>query len=202
MMSGCGGDDNDNEVPVVKPEDNNDKPDNNKPSKDSVPKEVELVDLGLSVKWASMNVGATSVEDYGDLYAWGETEPKSTYTKANYQHKNVHDDGIIVESAYYAGIGQEATIDIDGTQYATLDISGTQYDVAHNKWGGKWRIPTYKELKELKDDCTWEWALVDKAHKGKVQEWESFYGIDFVSNEVYFGPHVRFWGFSIRPVSD
>ena len=45
----------------------------------------EYVDLGLSVKWATMNVGATSPEGYGDYYAWGETETKSSYTLNNYK---------------------------------------------------------------------------------------------------------------------
>ena len=36
----------------------------------------EAVDLGLSVKWATMNVGANAPEEYGDYFAWGETEPK------------------------------------------------------------------------------------------------------------------------------
>ena len=43
----------------------------------------EYVDLGLSVKWAMCNVGASSPEEYGDYYAWGETKTKSSYDSNN-----------------------------------------------------------------------------------------------------------------------
>ena len=44
---------------------------------------IKAVDLGLSVKWANMNVGANSPVDYGDYFAWGETKPKAEYTEEN-----------------------------------------------------------------------------------------------------------------------
>lgn len=44
----------------------------------------DYVDLGLSVKWAKWNFGAKSIDDMGDLYAWGELETKSKYISANY----------------------------------------------------------------------------------------------------------------------
>ena len=90
----------------------------------------EWVDLGLpsGLKWATCNVGASSPEDYGDYYAWGETETKSTYTIEN-----------------------SITYDVEMS-----DISGNpQYDVARKKWGSTWRIPTWKECSELEDECTW-----------------------------------------------
>lgn len=88
------------------------------------------VDLGLSVKWATCNVGATSPEDYGDYFAWGETSPKEKYTEEN--------------SLTY------------GIQMS--DISGNaQYDAATANWGGNWRMPTDYELNELITKCTWEW---------------------------------------------
>ena len=52
---------------------------------DTIYLEPEYVDLGLSVKWATFNVGATSPEDYGDYYAWGETMPKDIYSWTNYK---------------------------------------------------------------------------------------------------------------------
>ena len=90
------------------------------------------VDMGFSVKWATCNVGAGSPEEYGDYYAWGETEPKSNYTKGNCKTMR-------------ECIG---------------DIGGTSMDVAHVKWGGSWRMPTREEFEELNDDsnCTWEWT--------------------------------------------
>ena len=104
----------------------------------SVPESEEAVDLGLSVKWAPWNVGASAPEEYGGYYAWGETVEKTTYTESSYQYyKN---DG-------YVDIGSE--------------IGGTSYDVAHVKWGGDWCMPTNEEMKELVDKCTWEYTAVD-----------------------------------------
>ena len=93
----------------------------------------EWVDLGLpsGLKWATCNVGASSPEDYGDYYAWGEVKTKSEYTIENC-------------STYEKQIG---------------NISGNpQYDVARKKWGGNWRMPTRAEFKELHNNCTWEWT--------------------------------------------
>ena len=95
----------------------------------------EMVDLGLSVKWACCNVGASRPEDCGGYYAWGETSEKSDYSLETYQYYN---DGS------YQNIGS--------------DISGTQYDVAHVKLGGSWRMPTEAEFGELYTNCTSEWT--------------------------------------------
>lgn len=104
----------------------------------SVPKAEEAVDLGLSVKWAPWNVGASTPEKYGGYYAWGETVEKATYNESSYQYyKN---DG-------YVDIGTE--------------ISGTPYDVAHVKWRGDWRMPTNEEVQELIDKCTWQYTAVN-----------------------------------------
>ena len=85
----------------------------------------DYVDLGLSVKWATCNVGASKPEDYGDYYAWGETEKKESYNVRNCETWEK---------------------DID-------DIGGTDHDVAHVKWGGTWRLPTKDEIEELIDNC-------------------------------------------------
>ena len=100
------------------------------------PANVEAVDLGLpsGTRWASMNVGASSPEEYGDFFAWGETEKKSTYNWSNYSHCD--------------GSGDTCR-GLDG------NICGTQYDVAHVKWGSNWRMPTYDEIKELVGNCTY-----------------------------------------------
>lgn len=89
------------------------------------------VDLGLSVLWADRNVGATSPEQAGGHYAWGETEEKVVYSN-NYTYVKNNID--------------------------TTEISGTEFDVAHVKWGSDWRMPTYDELCELKNNCTWTLA--------------------------------------------
>lgn len=113
---------------------------------------VEAVDLGLSVKWASCNVGADSPEDSGSYYAWGEIEEKSDYCWGNYE--------------YYLG-------DLDGDMRVECvdlgsDISGTLYDVAHVKWCDGWRIPSKLEIEELFNRCKWEWSLVNGIYGQKV----------------------------------
>ena len=93
----------------------------------------EYIDLGLpsGLKWATCNVGASSPEEYGDYYAWGEVKTKNKYTIHN--------------SKRYGK--------------SMNDISGnSKYDVARSKWGGSWRLPTKKELEELKNNCKWEWT--------------------------------------------
>lgn len=91
------------------------------------------VDLGLSVYWATFNVGGYSPEDYGDYFAWGETAPKTSYTNANYK------------------ISQNDSLN---------DISGnTKYDAASVLWETDyWRLPSEQELEELTNKCSWKWC--------------------------------------------
>lgn len=100
------------------------------------------VDLGLpsGLLWAKYNVGATSPEEYGGYYAWGETEEKSSYTFDNYEYK---------EKIYWEGEWYWEYKDIG-------NISGTSYDVATVKWGDGARIPTQKEIQELCNECDWK----------------------------------------------
>jgi hypothetical protein len=98
----------------------------------------QYVDLGLSVKWATMNIGATSPEDYGNYYAWGETSPKSSYYSSNY---------------YYS------------SNPATLPLNK---DAANVNWGGDWRMPTKAEQDELRTKCTWTWTTVNGVKGCKV----------------------------------
>lgn len=100
------------------------------------------VDLGLSVLWAAYNVGATSPEEYGGYYAWGETEEKSEYTLDSYKHK---------EKVYYGSKPDQWRW---GYKYIGDEISGTPYDVAHVKWGGGAKMPTLEEVRELLNNCT------------------------------------------------
>ncbi|MBQ2907871.1 MAG: DUF1566 domain-containing protein [Bacteroidales bacterium] len=101
------------------------------------------VDLGLpsGVKWATCNVGASSPEDYGDYFAWGETSPKAEYSWEN-----------------------SVT---NGEQMS--DISGdAQYDAATANWGGSWRMPTKEQMEELVEHCEWEWTQVNGVNGAKV----------------------------------
>lgn len=96
------------------------------------------IDLGLSVKWASCNVGASTPEEYGGYYAWGETEEKSDYSVQNYKWCN----GTYNTFTKYCTDSYNGTVD-DKTVLEPED------DVAHVKLGGNWRMPTSEEFDEL-----------------------------------------------------
>ena len=114
--------------------------------------EHSYVDLGLSVLWATCNVGANSPEDYGDYYAWGEISTKESYTSENYKWFDTSKTTRLGEylltkynsDSYYGKVDNKAMLDASD-------------DVATIKWGKEWRIPTYKEWNELRKNCTWEW---------------------------------------------
>lgn len=88
---------------------------------------VEAVDLGLSVKWASHNVGAAKPEEYGILFGWADVTGEKTSTS--------NDD--------YPSVNPPQ------------NISGTEYDAAHVLWGGSWRMPTREEQEELVSKAVW-----------------------------------------------
>ena len=95
----------------------------------------QYVDMGLpsGTKWAKYNIGATTPEGYGNYYAWGETETKTSYHAANCKT----------------------------WQKEMSSISGNlEYDAATANWGGSWRMPTAMEIGELMDKkyCTWTWT--------------------------------------------
>ncbi len=102
----------------------------------------DYVDLGLSVKWATCNVGASSPTGYGDFYAWGETSAKTEYTESN-------------SNTY-------------GKQMGSI-CGNPSYDVARLKWGSHWRLPSASEIKELEDNCTWEWTTMNGVNGYKVK---------------------------------
>lgn len=105
---------------------------------------IHAVDLGLSVKWASCNVGAESPEDYGGYYAWGEVVEKGNYSWSTYKWYN----------RSYNTLTKYCT----DSYYGTVDnktVLEPEDDVAHVQWGGNWRMPTEAELDELRTVCTW-----------------------------------------------
>ncbi len=162
--------------------------------------EYDYVDLGLpsKLKWATYNVGASSPEEYGNYYAWGEVTPKTEYT-----HSNSETYGMLMN-----------------------DISGNpQYDAAAANWGGGWRMPTNTEMQELIDYCTWEWTIQGGKNGYKVKSktndnsifipagyyWSSIPKDDNVSSyymyldsssEHYVSSDNRYYGRTIRPVKD
>lgn len=104
------------------------------------------VDLGLSVKWATCNVGANTPEAYGDYFAWGETKPKVVYGEKIYKYN----EGVEKTITKYNFSAAHGAVD---NKYV-LDLED---DAAHINWGGKWRMPTRKECAELEEICTWQW---------------------------------------------
>lgn len=109
----------------------------------------DAIDLGLSVKWASFNVGADKPEGLGYHYAWGETQTKTKFSWSTYKYCN----------------GSENTLTKYNTNrsYGIVDNKTTldpEDDAAHVNWGGDWRIPTKAEFVELYDfnNCDWVWT--------------------------------------------
>lgn len=106
--------------------------DGNEPWQPTEPDENGVVDIGLSVKWAAYNVGATKPEEYGDYYAWGEVDTKVDYTEGNYIYSPKDSYSLVYSLP-------------DGLK----DVSGTKYDAATVNCGNDLRIPTKLELMEL-----------------------------------------------------
>lgn len=134
------------------------------------------IDLGLSVKWANMNIGARNPKDYGDFFAWGETEPKNDYSWSTYKWRTGLDnitipqydtsivpviDSIVIDSIV---IGNTIVVDRDTIYKDSIVVDSSkvflklEVDAAHVNWGNNWRMPTNAELDELKDSCTWTWT--------------------------------------------
>lgn len=122
-----------------------------------LPVNVDAVDLGLSVKWATCNVGASEPWEYGGYYAWGETEEKSDYYLETYKWCN--------------GSSNPMTKYCTDSIYGRVDnktVLDPEDDVAHVKWGDSWRMPTLEEQQELLGECTWEWTELNGVNGYRV----------------------------------
>ena len=188
---------------------------------------MEYVDLGLSVKWAKWNLGASAPEEVGDYYSWGELSPKPHYDSDNYKFRE--DWKTLTKYNTKESYGK-----VDNVKQ--LELSD---DAAHQILGGGWRMPTAKEAKELEDNCSWErmtikgvegWKYKSKI-KGYTDKWiffpdtghkaydmlcgpdEGFYwtsslytrrpdcGLTLFCNSIYEGKVDRYDGMCIRPVT-
>ena len=183
------------------------------------------VDLGLSVKWATCNVGATSPQDFGDFFAWGEIKPKSTYTWNNYKWGSSYN---LTKYCYHSNWGRVDNIGI----LESVD------DAATVEWGNEWRIPTSAEMQELINKCNWTWTTLggingyevtsksngnsiflpaagyydQSSHTKSASEgnyWSAniggynphgAYSISFKSGSMSTSEYTRYMGCSIRPV--
>ena len=115
--------------------------------------DVEAVDLGLSVKWANMNVGATKDSGFGSYFAWGEVKPKKYYSWGTYTWSKGDSNFLLKYSVADRKI-----------QLAPSE------DAARANWGGEWRMPTIAECEELADPakCDWEWTTKDGVNGYKI----------------------------------
>ena len=111
----------------------------------------EPVDLGLSIKWANMNVGASKPEGFGHYFAWGEVEPKEVYNFSTYKYCNGSSNSL----TKYNTNKHAGTVD-NKTQLELTD------DAAYMNWGGSWRMPTDAEWTELREQCTWTWITLNR----------------------------------------
>lgn len=116
----------------------------------------EAVDLGLSVLWATCNIGSSSPKEVGNYYAWGETYTKKSYSWDNYEWLSSS-----LKITKYKNRG---------------DLLKPEDDAATVKWGKGWRMPTKEELDELFESCTFssvrEKLLIDGKERSRVVGYE------------------------------
>lgn len=181
--------------------------------------DTTYVDLGLSVLWASCNLGATSPEAPGFFFAWGETSRKATYADSTYQFIS-HD---ALGYNRYTSLGN--------------NIASSTHDAANVSLGGKWRMPTAVEIRELISSCTWEWGKNGTrngywikgpsgariflpaggyrngrraaASNQSGYYWSDTYGVysdayclNITKGDIFLGNYVRWLGRNIRPVRE
>ena len=125
VFTSCGGDDDENDNTTTSPS-------------GRIADGHEYVDLGLSVKWATCNVGANNPWEAGDYFAWGETEPKTEYSWATYKWSY----GTTRTLTKYCFNSERGIVD----NKETLELDD---DAAYVNWGVKWRITTVEEWEEL-----------------------------------------------------
>ena len=120
---------------------------------DTIQFDHEWVDLGLpsGTLWATCNVGANAPEEYGDYFAWGETEPKDYYDGNTYKWCNNGDYYQLTKYCTKSEYGYNGFVD----NKSELD---PEDDAAYVNWGENWRMPTYDQQKELLNKCTWTWT--------------------------------------------
>ncbi len=159
----------------------------------------EAVDLGLSsgILWATCNVGATSPEDYGAYFAFGETKPKENYDWSK--------DGEYKWGIYKPSISP----DYGMTNYNNTDGKTTlesSDDAATANWGSDWRMPTYAEIQELESqcECVWTWKEYNGVNgyevKGKNGNSIFLPAAGYVCGTKFYdvGSHGRYWSSDIN----
>ena len=113
---------------------------------------MKAIDLGLSVKWASCNLGANKPEEYGNYYTWGETTPKDCYNWSTYKYGS--DRRELTKYCTDSDYGKDGFVD----NKTVLELAD---DAARANLGGAWRMPTKEEWTELREKCTWKWTTLN-----------------------------------------
>ena len=145
----------------------------------------DYVDLGLSVKWATCNVGATKPEQSGGYFAWGETESRSYFVTDNYKW----------------GWGYITKYN-DEDDLIELELSD---DAAHVNWGGNWRMPTRAEFDELLTNCVWSLSLQNDVEWYKVTSKINGNSIILPYSGYWSGNNIKrstcccYWSSSLHP---
>ena len=119
---------------------------------------MEAVDMGLSVRWAVCNLGASVPEEFGDYYGWGCVEPYGENDDVDFPFYFKMLGGTGTEFKDY---GTEKDPLCEYLYSSERNISGTKWDAARRRWGGKWRMPTIDEACELLFYCDWTWTTVN-----------------------------------------
>lgn len=117
---------------------------------------VEAVDMGLSVKWASCNVGASCVYEPGSHFAWAETTTKKNFDESNYKWFEYVD--------YVDGVFTKYCMDDNSPHYDGKSALEPEDDAAYVNMGKEWRTPTSEEWNELMDTtkCSWTWTTINE----------------------------------------
>ncbi|MCQ2384406.1 MAG: hypothetical protein MJZ96_05960 [Paludibacteraceae bacterium] len=149
--------------------------------------QYEAVDLGLSVKWATCNVGANTPEEVGAYFAWGEKIEKKSYSWSNYQW------GSATEEAPDFGMTRYNRTDM----HVTLDATD---DVATDLMKNGFRMPTFTEFEELMDptNCEWEWVNHTDAAGISIPGYEVTSLVEGYEGKMIFLPAGGFYSGSNR----
>ena len=173
-------------ISLVKPDNSNNQINNH-----------EYVDLGLpsGLKWATCNVGATTPEEYGDYFAWGEVEPQEYYGWVTYKYC-AGSSSTLTKYCNNSSYGKDGFTDYN----IVLD---PEDDAATMNWGGSWRMPTKAEQDELCNNCTWTWTTQNGVNGYKVTgpNGNSIFlpGAGYVYEGAlrYVGSHGHYWSSSL-----
>ncbi|MDY6248666.1 MAG: hypothetical protein SPL55_04445 [Prevotella sp.] len=142
----------------------------------------DYVDLGLpsGTLWATHNVGATKPEEVGDFFAWGETEPKDVYNYENYKYGRYY-------YTKYNLVDNKAELDFED-------------DAAYVNWGKQWRMPTFNQIKELVDGCTWSFTMQEMWNDSHTYMYVLYIckGIGKNGHSIYF-PHRSDYDYIAEP---